>query len=267
MNEKTNQLKATLTQLANSLITDPDEIDRFTRQWGNGFHNYSLGNTLLIIWQRPGATLCAGYRDWLNKHHRYVMKGERGIAILAPIIKRVKSTDQDDEEVEELRRYYRTVYVFDVSQTDGEPLELGHSDKVTGATVLNLDDLAPLFPYPVSYKENLVENGSTDGKAITLAKRNNPLSMVATYFHELAHCILQHSLDLQYDERCTAELEAEAVSYIVSSYYGIHNDRSRYYISNWKGDREKLAQAGNRVIRTADQIIKTIAKGEENAES
>ena len=104
---------------------------------------------------------------------------------------------------------------------------------------------------------------SLSAEGITLAKRNNPLSVVATYFHELAHCVLKHPGELEHHDRCTIELEAEAVAYIVSSYYGIHNDRSRYYISNWKGDPDKLALAGNRVVRTANQIIKTITKGGE----
>ena len=268
MSDKTHELRARLAELANTLITDPDLIDDFCRQWSNGFHNYSLGNTLLIWFQRPGATLCAGYHDWLKKHHRYVKKGEKGIAILAPILKRVNGTGEDGEEVEEVRRYFRTVYVFDVSQTDGEPLsDMGHSDKVTGWTVLDLEQTASLFPYPLTYRDDIIENGSTDGKTIMIANRTNPFSMVATYFHELAHCILDHPGQLEHHDRCTIELEAEAVSYIVSSYYGLQNDRSRYYISNWKGTREKLEHAGSRVIRTADHIIKTIEKGGDNAES
>ena len=130
MSEKTHELRSKLAELANTLITDPDLIDRFVRQWSNGFHRYSLGNTLLIMWQRPGSTLCAGYRDWLSKHHRFVKRGEKGIAILAPIIKRTSATGEDGEDLEEVRRYFRTVYVFDVAQTDGEPLsDIGHSDK------------------------------------------------------------------------------------------------------------------------------------------
>ena len=263
-NDKTQQLKAALTQLANSLITDPDQIDRFVRQWANGFHRYSFGNLLLIMFQKPDATLCAGYHDWLTKHHRYVKKGESGIGILAPIITRTKTTDEDGEELEETRRYFRTVYVFDVSQTDGEPIKLGHSAMVTGHSDLDLDAIASLFPYPIDYEEHIIENGRTDGNTITLAKRDNPLSVLATYFHELAHCLMKHPGDAEKRrDRSNIELEAEAVSYSVSSHFGIHNDRSRYYISHWKGDCDKLAQAGNRVVRTAGQIIKTIDERKE----
>ena len=131
----------------------------------------------------------------------------------------------------------------------------------------DLERTASLFPYPLTFQDNIIENGSTDGRIIILANRNNPHAMLATYFHELAHCILDHPGELEHHDRCTVELEAEAVSYIVSSYYGLHNDRSRYYISNWKGTREKLELAGNRVIRTADRIIKTIEQGGEHVES
>jgi antirestriction protein ArdC len=263
MNERTVKLKATLSELANSLITDPDQIDRFTRQWSNGFHNYSFGNLLLIMWQKRDATLCAGYQDWLEKHHRYVKKGEKGIAILAPVIHRHATIDEDGGETEESRLYFRTVHVFDVSQTDGEPLELGHSDKVAGQSDLDLDAVAPLFPYPLQYS-NGIENGYTDGKTITINARGNKLSMLATYFHELAHCILDH-VDGRgsHDAALQHELEAEAVSYIACAYFGIQNDRSRYYIAGWKGTKAKLHHSGTRVIRTAERIIKTIEKGGE----
>ena len=91
------------------------------------FHKYSVCNLWLIAWQCPHATRVAGYKKW-NEFNRYVRKGEQGIAILAPLI--YKSDDGDEKEL----RGFKPVYVFDVSQTDGDPLPEppDWTSKVTG---------------------------------------------------------------------------------------------------------------------------------------
>ncbi|MES4787286.1 MAG: hypothetical protein C4294_17385, partial [Nitrospiraceae bacterium] len=96
------------------------------------FHAYSARNVMLIALQRPGATLVAGIKRW-NEMGRRVKRGEKGIAILAPIVVRETVTDPDtgEERVEERVRGFKTVYVFDVSQTEGEPVVLGR--EVPGA--------------------------------------------------------------------------------------------------------------------------------------
>src|SRR5216683_3959391 len=85
------------------------------------FHRYSWGNTLLIYSQRPDATHVAGFHTWL-KLRRYVRKGEKGIVILAPMVGKKKSGDELDEDAHTRLFGFRAAYVFDVSQTDGEPL-------------------------------------------------------------------------------------------------------------------------------------------------
>lgn len=260
MSDKRKELENRMKELANKIITDPDKLDLFSKQWNNGFHQYSFGNTLLILFQKPNATLCAGYHDWLNKHKRYVKKGEHGIGILAPMfLKKAKQDENTGEEIEETITYFRAVTTFDISQTDGEPLELGHSDKVKGNCSIPLDDIAKLFDYPVIYS-NGIENGLTDGKTIQLSDRGNKVSMIATYFHELAHCELKH-LDNANSERGgrdNQELEAEAVSYIVCAILGIENERSKYYIGQWQGDATKLGNSGQRIIKTAEKIVRRI---------
>jgi hypothetical protein len=91
------------------------------------FHNYSYHNSILIMMQKPEATLVAGFRHWQKKFNRHVKKGEKGIAILAPFTYKKKKSDVDsnlnsDDEKEVTKTYFRPVYVFDVSQTEGEPL-------------------------------------------------------------------------------------------------------------------------------------------------
>src|ERR1700722_5624381 len=81
------------------------------------FHHYSPNNVALILWQRPDASMVAGYNRWLELH-RYVLKGQKAIKILAPMTKR----EELDDGGEQIHRFFRPVSVFDVSQTDGEPL-------------------------------------------------------------------------------------------------------------------------------------------------
>lgn len=262
MTDKARELSKQLQELANQIVTDPGKLDQFSKKWNNGFHDYSFGNTILIWFQKNDATLCAGYHDWL-KHKRYVKKGEHGISILAPMFFKAKrEVEGDNGEVEETEvpvTRFRVVTTFDVSQTDGEPLELGHSDKITGDCQLAIEQVSKLFDYPVIYS-NGIENGHTDGKQITLSERGNHLAMLATYFHELAHAQLHFGDNRKELSSEVRELEAEAVSYIVCASLGIDNDKARYYIGNWHGNAEKLGNSGSKIIKTAEKIVRAIEK-------
>lgn len=257
------ELQEKLRELANDIIRDPEQLAAFAKKWTNGFHSYSLYNMLLIWFQKRDATLCAGYHKWLSMK-RYVKKGEHAIFILAPAFKKTKSEGDDGEVVEEKKlRYFMSVSVFDYSQTEGEPIELGCSEKVTGKTRYEFADVIKLFEYPVEIVAPQMASGSTDGKTITINEAK-PLAMLATYFHELAHCMLKHvGSDI---DRETRELQAEATSFLVCSYLGIKNDISKYYIGNWKGDKEKLMNSGTAVLRTAEKIIRTLEKKEAKAD-
>jgi len=259
-NELRKQLFDRMGRLANELVTDPEKIDDFARKWRNGFHSYSWGNLLLIAFQRPSATLCAGYKQWPH-WNRYVQRGEKGVAVLAPMFVHPRKADGELNEDETVLRF-RIVYVFDVSQTAGEELDLGHSDMVKGSTEYQLADIAALFPkYQLKITQPTEENGSTDGKHISVSQRPNQSSMIATYFHELGHAMLhydgkgEHVQDIDTNTR---ELEAEAVGYITAASLGIENERSRVYIAGWHGDKEKLGKSGARIVRTAEKILRTI---------
>lgn len=258
MSDKARELESTLKQLANDIVTDPEKLELFCKQWNNGFHNYSFGNTILIWSQKHDASLCAGYHTWLDKK-RFVKCGEHGLNILAPMFfKKTKENEAGEDEEVTITRF-RVVNVFDVSQTDGEPLEMGHSDKVTGDCQLTVGEVSKLFDFPVIFS-NGIENGSTDGKSITLSERGNLTAMLATYFHELAHAQLHFGSNRKELSSDTRELEAEAVSYIVCASLGIDNQKSKYYIGNWHGDAEKLGNSGQRILKTAEKIVRAIEK-------
>ena len=270
MTEEKQELKQhlynKLEELSNSLVTDPEKMKLFIAQWSNGFHQYSLGNLLLIMMQKPDATLCAGYRTWLSKN-RQVRKGEKSLAILAPRFKKIVLTAEDDPtETEEykLLRGFMTVSVFDVSQTDGEPVDIGHSQHIIGAD-WKIADVVKHYDYKVLYDAGLQhENGFADvDNQIHLAGYRPDAAQVACFYHEAAHIKLGHTSTDNDTPRETRELEAEAVAYLCCCFLGIDNNKSAMYIANWHGDKEKLQKSGQHILKTAEQLIRVLTNDKE----
>ena len=128
---KTNHAKKVSEQAFNELVDAVEAgksktLVEYLKAMGR-FHNYSLGNAILINFQRPKATRVAGYRTW-QKIGRYVRRNEKGLAIMAPIVRRKRAVHVDSEEKDEQERgpevavAFKTAYVFDISQTDGKSL-------------------------------------------------------------------------------------------------------------------------------------------------
>ena len=256
MEEKldTNALRAQMNDLATQLITDPKKIEEFCAQWSQGFHNYSFGNLLLIHFQKRSATLCAGFGTWKSKK-RNVRKGEKAIKILAPCVLK----DKDDEEKTKI--FYRTVSVFDISQTDGEPIELGHSDKISGT--ISFADISKKLGYDVALTGPRHENGSTDGQKIWITKKENETAMTATLFHEVAHIELKHCQNgLLSDSEIVPcdikEIEAESVAYLVCCALKIENKKSALYLSSFGATAEKLENSATKILKVAESIIKKV---------
>src|SRR3954466_13826446 len=164
------------------------------------FHTYSLGNTMLIAFQKPDASLVAGFKTWQSMG-RHVRKGEKGIAILAPIVRKVKDADGETREVSDDsgRRVvgFRTVYVFDVAQTDGDALPEAPVSLPKGGRqedYMRLQDLAEKEGLSVTVEDL---SGGTNGsvnratKVVTLGKHlfqtGSPAARIKTLTHELAH--------------------------------------------------------------------------------
>lgn len=251
--------------------------EKWTRwlQAQSRFHHYSFGNTLLILSQRPDATRVAGYRAWLQLR-RQVRKGEKAIAILAPIANRIRVEDENGEEkvLAGSPRAFRTAHVFDVAQTDGDDLPTV-SDRLCG------DDPDDLYSQLVAVAHSLgftVEEDYLDGsrngdcnhstKGIRVEVRNEPAQQVKTLAHELSHAIL-HGDDFT-GSREIAELEAESVAYIVCQNVGL--DSSAYsfgYVASWIGGGPEAIKAitasGQRIARAARQILDSESKDEEVA--
>lgn len=237
------------------------------------FHNYSLNNSLLIWLQRPDATQVAGYKAWKDKFKRQVRKGETGIKILAPIPHKYrKEVLLDDGSVEEQEikwTSFRAVSVFDISQTDGEPLPT-ICNKLTGE-VEGYDDLLKKLtdtsPVPLTFE---AIEGSANGCYKTMEKRivikdgMSEAQTIKTMVHEIAHSILHDRDDgtAKDADRNTREVQAESVAYVVNKYIGLDTeDYSFGYIAGWSTGRDsKTLKESLEVIRqTANSIIEKIA--------
>jgi len=213
------------------------------------FHDYSFRNAALIAYQCPHATRVAGYRTW-QRLGRQVRRGERGIRIVAPIVR--------DDEV----RGWRCTTGCDISQTEGPPLPcepqlLVGSD--LGANAL-LEEVARAMEIVVADEalppgvNGLYHRGSS---RISLARDLPPRHRAKTLAHELGHALLHGDATLP---RPMVELEAESVAFVVCHALGI--DSSDYtfgYLLHWSGGTqqalEALAASGERIRRAAREMI------------
>jgi len=218
------------------------------------FHDYSLGNTILISMQMPEATHVASFRSWKRDFNRYVRKGERGIEILVPML--VKDRDEDDPDAERRRLVgFRVGHVFDVSQTDGEPLPTLVDEVSTEFSRCEavLEAVRSVSAYPVTFSMDLPDgtNGCfRRGDCITIRSDMPEGQTVKTALHELAHSRLHEDADAVPDRRMR-EVQAESVAYAVSAALGL--DTSGYsfgYVASWAvGKTDEEMRACLQVVR------------------
>lgn len=252
------------------------------------FHNYSFNNTLLIAMQRPDATLVAGYQTWKKKFNRQVQRGEKGIKIIAPAPikekRRVEKVDEETQEivigddgqpeteiVERITPRFRVTTVFDVSQTEGEPLPTLGTTELEGNVVIYEDfmkGLEELSPVPFRFED--IGNGakgyySNSEKYIAIQRDMSNAQTMKTAVHETAHAIL-HDRDIMQEngvskDRTTKEVEAESVAYVVCSHFGL--DTSEYsfgYIASWSSGKEmsELRNSMDTIRTSSSQLITDI---------
>ena len=255
------------------------------------FHNYSFNNTLLIAMQKPDASLVAGFSAWKNNFGRNVMKGQKGIKIIAPspfkIRQEVEKIDphtqkpiigKDGKPVTEEKEIkipaYKVVSVFDVSQTEGKELPDIAVDELTGDVDRYKDFFAALektSPVPIAFEN--IEGGShgyyhLEDKRIAINEGMSELQTLKTAIHEIAHAKL-HDIDLNapkdeqqpHVDRRTREVEAESVAYTVCQHYGLDtSDYSFGYVAGWSSGRElsELKSSLETIRSAAAEIINSI---------
>ena len=252
------------------------------------FHSYSFNNTLLIAMQ--GGQLVAGYNKWRDDFHRNVKRGEKGIKILAPAPYKVKKEvpkrdeqgqpmmEKDGKPLTEVQEKqipaFKIVSVFDVSQTEGEPLPSIGVDELAG-NVEQYEDffkaLEQTSPVPMAFED--IPGGShgyyhLTEKRIAIQENMSELQTLKTAIHEIAHAKL-HAIDPEAplteqanrpDSR-TREVQAESVAYAVCQHYGLDtSDYSFGYVAGWSSGKDlKELRASLETIRaTAHELITTI---------
>ena len=253
-----NNIEKQLKEISERLEQGVKEIftsERYTEYLNtmSKFHNYSFNNTLLITMQKPEATLVAGYHAWQKKFNRHVKRGEKGIQIIAPAPIREKQEIEkidpvtkepvigDDgqpetEIVEMVIPRFRVTTVFDVSQTEGEPIAELEVPELTGSVQFYdtfMQALQNIYPVPIRMMN--VE-GDAKGyyhqteKYIAIKEDMSNVQTMKTGVHEVSHALLhdREVMDAEgvLKDQTTKEVEAESIAYIVCNHFGL--DTSEY---------------------------------------
>src|ERR1700690_70505 len=232
------------------------------------FHRYSLGNVMLIASQNPTATHIAGFHTW-HKLGRFVKKGEKGILILAPIV-RAKSQSVEQTETDESSTAvgFRAAYVFDISQTDGQELpEIGN---VNGDPREYRDRLGKFVTDQgilLEYSQDIAPaRGTSEGGKITLLPEQAPAEEFSTLVHEVAHELMHRDERRASTPKRSRETEAEAVAFVVCQAIGLETgSAAQDYIQLYEGDAKLLSESLEYVQHTATRILNAIGAGESSA--
>jgi antirestriction protein ArdC len=275
MDNKATELNTSIRSMIEQLANETDaarqsQLFRDYLRTSAAFWDYSWHNQLLIWRQRRDASFVGGFNTWL-KCGRFVRKGEKGIAILAPMFFKDKRQTAEGGETETQRIWFKVVYVFDISQTDGSALpEL--PTKSVGERGQDMLDRLLRFAESRGIMVRFVEKCSLNGAAGTSkgteieirASETDVTTQAATLAHEIAHSLLHFTPD---GKRITTregkeinkqqrELEAEATAYVVGSYFGIQSP-SDFYLASYKVTPAMLLEA----VETIAATVKTILGG------
>jgi antirestriction protein ArdC len=221
------------------------------------FHRYSLHNVILIASQKPDATYVAGFRTW-NELGRFVKKGEKGILILAPIVRRKAEKGEDQKESLVSIAGFRAAYVFDVSQTDGKDLpQIGtvHGDPQRYAA--RLRTFAGTQGIAVEFSAQIAPaRGVSSGGKITLLPGQSTAEEFSTLAHELAHELLHRGERRSGTTRRSRETEAEAAAFVVCHGAGLETGSAATdYIQLWNGDAQLLTESLAYIRQAASQML------------
>ena len=280
----TDQIEAGIKALFQS--GDLEEYQAYLRTMSH-FHHYSVNNQMLIFSQCPHATLVAGYQKWQNQFSRHVLRGEKGISILAPTPYKIKvekeKLDPDTklplldadgntitEEKEVQIPMFRPVKVFDVSQTDGKPLPERVQSPVAELTgnvehyEAFMEALRRVSPVPIEMKplsNDLDGFFSPSKQRITLRDGMSEVQTVCAAVHEIAHSKLHDYAkqpNSQPKDSNTEEIEAESIAYTVCAYFGIETSANSFgYVATWSKDKDLKAfkDSLDTIRKTSSELI------------
>ena len=269
--DKSKALIDSITDSINNLATMTDRTAKsdLFKTWLRAvsrFHHYSFNNQLLVLLQRPQAERVAGFHTWKSLG-RNVKKGAKGIAILAPCVRKLTAEEAEKrraaERVSAMKLCgFRVTHVFDIADTEGKDIpELEYRAEAGGETLLpRLESAAAAMGIALEYRsETGSANGWSEGGKVVV---NAPLSTTAkcgTLAHELAHEFLhqhEHKADKTPKEESSREqreLEAEATSFAVLAHFGVEQPSDRY-LASWDATAESIT-ASLHTIRDAVHSI------------
>lgn len=261
-------ISSSLDALASRLKEGKSEALVHYLDFVSRFHHYSFHNTILIALACPEATHVAGFNAWKNLR-RHVKKGEKGIPIFAPVVyKRTSNGDEQkdgptsaDTSTAKKLVGFRIVYVFDVSQTEGEPVPdfMG----IRGDAADHLKRLKALTAeLGIELSEETIIGGAlgvSKGGVIVLRPGMTDAEATSVLAHEIAHELLHKDERRKETDKRVRETEAEAVAYVVCHHLGLDTTiRSSDYIQLYQGDTETLAASLDAIQRASAQILRSV---------
>jgi hypothetical protein len=223
------------------------------------FHRYSAYNVMLILSQRPGAIRVAGFHTW-KQLGRFVKKGAKGILILAPIFRRQTIVEADQADQADKLVGFRAVYVFDLADTDGQPLPaLAETEGDPAGYTNRLKQFITHRGIQLEYSNDIYPAlGLCSPGKIVLFPGQSPAEEFATLAHEAAHALLHQQERRSETTKCVRETEAEAVAFVVCESIGLQAQRSADYIQLYSGSAETLAESLEHVQRASSEILAAI---------
>lgn len=253
MSVNTSQLYSIQKDLCDEFITNVDFMDKIMSNYLHKIqfhHQYSIRNILLAneqLFIRTGETteLLAPYNAW-NEIERNVKKGEKALYIIYPMV-----YENEDGKTEV---YFNKGPVFDISQTEGKPFM---KEYIENSSNITFNDIVSYVSVPIHFSNKEITRGYTDGKKIWISKHISDDMKICVLFHELAHFHLHFGEDREEISKDIKELEAEVISYLVTSALGIKNYESATYIRSWAGENapEKIRGKGAKLISIAQKFL------------
>jgi len=215
------------------------------------FHQYSSNNIWLILMSRPDASHVAGFQTW-KKMNRWVRKGEKGIPIFAPMLKK---DDPDNDLLPKTLTGFRVVYVFDILQTEGDPLPPvpdWKSPEKNAELTEKLIAFAKKKGIEVIFKDL---SGDIQGVSKGGAVEIDLSAGTKTLIHELGHELLKHHQAGVCGEKAIRELQAESVAYVISKYFGLDGLQSPNYIALFGLNSQDFVSSLRKIQEVSREII------------
>lgn len=266
-----NSIQEYSNKLAQELQAGGTQSFKEFLQFAKNFHKYSANNRILIQIQKPGATQVASFLKW-KELGRFVKKGEKAIKILAPIFRKSNEKNAQGENVEKIDGvWFKTVPVFDISQTEGSEVPNWNIRPQLGSDDQGLYSLLKkqLENRGITVSEEKLNGplGISYGGMIKIDNTNqDQVSMFLTLIHEAAHEILHKGSESRLLSKNDKECQAEATAYIVACHFGLESVVSAEYMIHWGNYEKEFLKNLSAVVKASEEILEMLPVNKEEKE-